>query len=448
MAEETATPTTTAVETSPVAESAIPPPEEPTLNKPTEAPHEEEEVKGPKDVVSAEPSETSDAVPLASDHKRKLEDIKGEDEKEEEEEDGDVKASEKKDGNETKVVEPEDAGDSKRQRVEGGGVDGLGVEGSQVVQKEEDPSLANGQLPYTENVEPGSVETVQKSAEDVAQPGTLPSAEQDSSRKIEIPNSKVGALIGKAGETIRLLQSNSGARIQITRDAEADPSSSSRPVELIGTLENINKAEQMIKDVIAEAVAGGSPALVARGFGAAQSSSEVHEMQVPNEKVGVIIGKGGETIKTLQTKSQARIQIIPQHLPEGDLSKERTVRITGNKKQIESAKIMIMEVMNQMQLTFHMGVSTGFLVCLEGHQVSLPGIPKAIILVVLPRNLNGVPVVRIQANPKCNRELPMIILKEDGNRGLLFQLKPLVAMITTHKGREMAWELNNITLLL
>ncbi|XP_020249771.1 far upstream element-binding protein 2-like isoform X2 [Asparagus officinalis] len=348
MAEETATPTTTAVETSPVAESAIPPPEEPTLNKPTEAPHEEEEVKGPKDVVSAEPSETSDAVPLASDHKRKLEDIKGEDEKEEEEEDGDVKASEKKDGNETKVVEPEDAGDSKRQRVEGGGVDGLGVEGSQVVQKEEDPSLANGQLPYTENVEPGSVETVQKSAEDVAQPGTLPSAEQDSSRKIEIPNSKVGALIGKAGETIRLLQSNSGARIQITRDAEADPSSSSRPVELIGTLENINKAEQMIKDVIAEAVAGGSPALVARGFGAAQSSSEVHEMQVPNEKVGVIIGKGGETIKTLQTKSQARIQIIPQHLPEGDLSKERTVRITGNKKQIESAKIMIMEVMNQM----------------------------------------------------------------------------------------------------
>lgn len=126
MAEETATPTTAAVETSPVAESAIPPPEEPTLNKPTEAPHEEEEVKGSKDVVFAEPSETSDAVPLASDHKRKLEDVEGEDEKKKEEEDGDVKASEKKDENETKVVEPEDAGDSKRQRVDGGGVDGLG----------------------------------------------------------------------------------------------------------------------------------------------------------------------------------------------------------------------------------------------------------------------------------------------------------------------------------
>lgn len=36
------------------------------------------------------------------------------------------------------------------------------------------------------------------------------------------------------------------------RDADTDPHASSRPVELIGTLENINKAEKLIKDVIAE----------------------------------------------------------------------------------------------------------------------------------------------------------------------------------------------------
>lgn len=63
---------------------------------------------------------------------------------------------------------------------------------------------------------------------------------------------QVGVLIGKAGDTIRYLQLNSGARIQITRDAEADPKAASRPVELIGTLESINKAEKLIKDVIAE----------------------------------------------------------------------------------------------------------------------------------------------------------------------------------------------------
>lgn len=63
---------------------------------------------------------------------------------------------------------------------------------------------------------------------------------------------QVGVLIGKAGDTIRSLQDNSGAKIQIVRDADADPRSISRPVELIGTLENITKAEKLIKDVIAE----------------------------------------------------------------------------------------------------------------------------------------------------------------------------------------------------
>eukprot|EP00268_Persea_americana_P042427 TRINITY_DN4246_c0_g1_i1.p1 TRINITY_DN4246_c0_g1~~TRINITY_DN4246_c0_g1_i1.p1 ORF type:complete len:793 (+),score=180.58 TRINITY_DN4246_c0_g1_i1:246-2624(+) len=188
--------------------------------------------------------------------------------------------------------------------------------------------------------------------EPVIQQGSLPSSEQpkldlQTSRKIEIPNNKVAVLIGKAGDTIKFLQYNSGTRIQITRDADVDPNSSTRPVELIGKLENISKAEQLIKDVIAEADARGSPALVARGFGTAQTGAEQIQMKVPYEKVGWIIGKGGETIKNLQAKSGARIQVILQNIPEGDASNERTVRITGNKQQIETAREMIKEVVSQ-----------------------------------------------------------------------------------------------------
>ncbi|GAA0139286.1 RNA metabolism protein [Lithospermum erythrorhizon] len=171
---------------------------------------------------------------------------------------------------------------------------------------------------------------------------------ETATRKMEVPNNRVGVLIGKAGETIRYLQYNSGAKIQITRDAEADRHSTSRSVELIGTLECIAKAEKLIKDVIAEADAGGSPSLVARGFSTVQAvTGDQIEIQVPNEKVGLIIGKGGETIKNLQTTSGARIQLIPQHPPEGDQSEERTVRVTGDRKQIEIAREMIKEVMNQ-----------------------------------------------------------------------------------------------------
>lgn len=63
---------------------------------------------------------------------------------------------------------------------------------------------------------------------------------------------QVGVLIGKSGDTIKYLQLNSGAKIQITRDAEADPRSATRPVELLGTLESLNKAETLIKYVITE----------------------------------------------------------------------------------------------------------------------------------------------------------------------------------------------------
>lgn len=164
---------------------------------------------------------------------------------------------------------------------------------------------------------------------------------------IEVPNNKVGVLIGKNGETIRNLQNSSGAKIQITKDGEVASDALTRPVELVGTQESIDKAEQLIKSVIAEAEAGGSPALIAKGFGPGQSGSEQFEMSVPDNKVGLIIGKGGETIKNMQTRSGARIQLIPQHPPEGTTLTERTVRVTGNKKQIEAAKELIKQAMNQ-----------------------------------------------------------------------------------------------------
>lgn len=51
---------------------------------------------------------------------------------------------------------------------------------------------------------------------------------------------------------VRYLQVNSGAKIQIRRDAEADPNSALRPVEIIGTVACIEKAEKLINAVIAE----------------------------------------------------------------------------------------------------------------------------------------------------------------------------------------------------
>ncbi|OVA14551.1 K Homology domain [Macleaya cordata] len=333
----------------------------------------------------------ADVSPVQSDHKRKLEDLEPQEEEEEKAtaEPQEVPPTEapvdlNADLNEVQNSVP----DAKRPQ-NGHQVQNLDVkpmenaeqpsEENHQEEKAENPSegnvemgnaehspienleTGNAQEPSTENIQTtdgqhSSGGDSQQHTAVISEQGDPSSAQQQPlsegqtmTRKMEVPNNKVGVLIGKSGDTIRLLQYNSGAKIQITRDAEADRSSSTRPVELIGSLENINKAEKLIKDVIAEADAGGSPSLVARGFGTVQASgaAEQIQIQVPNEKVGLIIGKGGDTIKNLQTRSGARIQLIPQHLPEGDLSKERTVRVTGDKKQIEIAREMIKEVMNQ-----------------------------------------------------------------------------------------------------
>lgn len=72
------------------------------------------------------------------------------------------------------------------------------------------------------------------------------------SKKIEIPNGRVGVIIGKGGETIKYLQLQSGAKIQVTRDMDADPNSATRAVDLMGTPDQIAKAEQLIHDVLSE----------------------------------------------------------------------------------------------------------------------------------------------------------------------------------------------------
>ncbi|KAG6607520.1 Far upstream element-binding protein 3, partial [Cucurbita argyrosperma subsp. sororia] len=226
---------------------------------------------------------------------------------------------------------------------EAGGAQDSAAEISQEV-KTQELSKEENQPPVVEAALP-----LQQEDGSNSEHGQPSSVAETTTYRMEVPNSKVGVLIGKAGDTIRYLQYNSGAKIQIMRDSDADPNRLSRPVEIVGTSESIKKAEELINAVIAEADAGGSPSLIARGLTSSHSmaTAEQIQIQVPNEKVGLIIGRGGETIKSLQTRSGARIQLIPQNLPEGDESKERTIRVTGDKKQIEIATDMIKEVMNQ-----------------------------------------------------------------------------------------------------
>lgn len=171
------------------------------------------------------------------------------------------------------------------------------------------------------------------------------------SRKMEIPNPKVGLVIGKGGETIKYLQQQSGARIQITRDSEHNPHVPFRMVELMGTSEQIGRAEQLIKDVIAEADAAGTNFVAPNYAHAPQNTvGEQININVPNNKVGLIIGRGGETIRSLQSRTGARIQLVPLPGPPdfnpGAIT-ERMITLIGTKQQIDAASELVKEIISE-----------------------------------------------------------------------------------------------------
>ena len=79
---------------------------------------------------------------------------------------------------------------------------------------------------------------------------------------------------------------------------------------------------------------GGMAGIPNMGLGGVESE----EIKIPDRMVGLIIGRGGESISRLQTESGAKIQMSPQSM---DGSVERTCTLTGSRAAIERAKELI-----------------------------------------------------------------------------------------------------------
>ena len=67
------------------------------------------------------------------------------------------------------------------------------------------------------------------------------------------------------------------------------------------------------------------------------------EVNVPGHKVGLIIGKGGKTIKQVRERSGAKI--IIQDSPK--VAHEKHLRITGDPGAVEAAKEIVTKILNR-----------------------------------------------------------------------------------------------------
>jgi far upstream element-binding protein len=168
----------------------------------------------------------------------------------------------------------------------------------------------------------------------------------EDSMQIMVPDRTVGLIIGRGGETIRDLQERSGCHVNIV--GEQKSVNGLRPVNLIGSREAAAKA----KDLIMEIVESDSKSLTEKGrgppqrepardpgYGGAVSAGAADKINdsiyVPSEAVGMIIGKGGETIKDMQNTTGCKINVSPSSGP-GET--EREIGLVGSRDSIERAK--------------------------------------------------------------------------------------------------------------
>ncbi|RZF38066.1 hypothetical protein LSTR_LSTR006465 [Laodelphax striatellus] len=183
-----------------------------------------------------------------------------------------------------------------------------------------------------------------------------------SSEDIKVPDKMVGLIIGRGGEQISRLQSESGCKIQMAPDSGGTPE---RLCTLTGNPQAIGRAKELIGSIVAQrsrTEGTGGARLDEMGLGGLDSSmgsngggngdglssgsgGNAHvEIMVPGPKVGLIIGKGGETIKQLQEKSGAKMVVI-QDGPNQE--QEKPLRISGELLKVEAAKQLVYELISE-----------------------------------------------------------------------------------------------------
>ena len=170
--------------------------------------------------------------------------------------------------------------------------------------------------------------------------------------ELRVPNPMVGLVIGKGGEQIQRIQSQTGVHLQIAREQDMLPGETLRSIILKGKQSAVTECKRMIDEIINNRQQQNASI----GSGQQKNNNQremdhlfIVKVKVPNNKVGIIIGKGGITVKMIMERSRAQIQ-IPSN-PDEDNPNVRTLSIGGDTKEsVETAQAEITIALQQSAL--------------------------------------------------------------------------------------------------
>ncbi|KAJ2851804.1 hypothetical protein IWW36_000765 [Coemansia brasiliensis] len=185
-------------------------------------------------------------------------------------------------------------------------------------------------------------------------PSPLPPQRRDNRRRFDadvqmrpllsfpVPSQLSGLIIGRNGNHLRSLEQRHGVRIQFDN---ADRRSVERQITIEGPVDSAESARRDILDFVARQ--DGPKPTKQQAMPAAAPPSRVvpgggeSSVMVPNGKVGLIIGRGGESIRDIQYSSGANVQVQPD-----SGQRDREIRLIGSPDQIEHARMRIMEIVS------------------------------------------------------------------------------------------------------
>lgn len=143
--------------------------------------------------------------------------------------------------------------------------------------------------------------------------------------EVSVPRPAVGLVIGKGGDMIKKIQSETGAKVQFHQAKEEGHGD--RRCYISGNHQNVERARQRIEEIIG---------IVCPGRNNGNGDGGEFTFIVPVSKCGIIIGKGGETIKSIIQYSGVHCELDKSYQGE-----DRSFIIRGDEKQIETAQKMI-----------------------------------------------------------------------------------------------------------
>ena len=182
---------------------------------------------------------------------------------------------------------------------------------------------------------------------------------EDHEVEMAVPSKMVGLIIGRGGQNIQSMQRDFQITIQIASQSDVPAGSDTRPVKLKGSHQSVEQCRAKINQIISDreneltggflpggvggtGAGGGAHYGPGRDSGGAQATNH---LTIPDDKVGLVIGKGGGTIKGVQGRTGANIQ-IPGDPDESDRSKRTIVISAGTQDAADRAMAEVQNILS------------------------------------------------------------------------------------------------------